>query len=76
MALIAARVPRCRSTVSSPRVTDVSGEIFVALHGGGFDWSCAQGLDSITSASNGKRSSSFSSHPRTNLVTCSVVKKG
>lgn len=76
MALIAACVLRYRYTVSPPRVDDVSDKFFVALHGGGFDWSCVQGLDSITSASNGNRSSRFASHSWTNLVICSVVKKG
>ena len=75
MALIAARVLRYRYTVSSPRVGDVADEVFVSLHGG-FDWSSVHGLDSITSASNGKRSSRFASHSWTNLVIGPVVKKG
>jgi len=76
MAFMAARVLRYMSMVSSPSVVGGPGEIFVVLFRDGFDWSCTMLVDSMTSASNGKRSSRLSSHSWTNLVRGSVVKKG
>lgn len=76
MALIAARVPRYISTVSSPRFEGVLDEAFAELYDGWSDLSRVAGVDSITSASSGKRISIFASHSRTSLVRGSVVKKG
>lgn len=75
IAFIAARVLLYTSKVSSPRV-EVSAGTFAVLFAGSLDTSGAVGGGSMTSSSNGKSSSRFSSHSWTNLVRDSVVKKG
>ena len=69
MVLIADRVLRYISWVVSSN-DDASGGILVRF------WSLWADVDSVTSSSNGKRSSRLASHSRTNLVRGSVVKKG
>lgn len=74
MAFIAARVLLYTSKVSSLRFGGLSDDVFAAFSN--FDSSGVVAVASMTSASNGKRSSRFSSHSWTSLVRDSVVKKG
>lgn len=75
MAFIAARVLLYTSKVSSLRFGGLSDNVFAAFSCD-FDSSGVVAVASMTSASNGKRSSRFSSHSWTSLVRDSVVKKG
>lgn len=75
MALIAARVPRYISMFAS-WFEGASDATFAELFNCGLDLSCVVGVDSMTSASNGKRSSRFASHSQTSSVRVCVVKKG
>ena len=75
MALMAASVLRYMYFVSPPRFDGVS-DIFAKLFCDCSVLSCVVGVDSMISASSGKRSSRFASHSRTSLVRGSVKKEG